>query len=140
MYYFDAASDDARLEVHRGDKYGPVIAESSQCATTPGAIDFVPPRNARAPSPTHIHHEERSLKTYFVDSKQHRYHWNRWSELVEDDTDTVVAKLVRNKRDSREIGKLVIKAGREFSQDFIDSTVMSALIIQQKGDEAKSYF
>jgi hypothetical protein len=75
-----------------------------------------------------------------VDAKQHRFHWNRWSELVEDETDNVVAKLVRNKRDSRDIGKLVIKARREFSQDFIDSTVLSALIIQQKADEASSYF
>jgi len=140
LYYCDAASDDARLEVHRGNKYGPVIAESHRCSTTPGAIDFVPPRNNRAPSPTHIHHEHRSLKTFFVGPDQHRFHWNRWAELVEDDTDNVVAKLVRNKSVSSNIGKLVIKAGRDFSQDFVDSTVMSALIIQQRDDESSSYF
>jgi len=59
---------------------------------------------------------------------------------VEDDTDNVVAKLVRIKSGSREIAKLVIKAGRGDSPDFIDSTVMSALIIQQRSDEANLYF
>ena len=127
--------DDSTVEIHRGNKYGPVIAKSRMCRSNPRATDLLitDPRSRLE----HVHHDERSHSTSFVGNGQ-RYHWNG-SELVDDSTGTVLAEVSASKNThQRTSGKLVIKAGA--FQNLTDPIVMTAMIAQERADESRSYF
>ena len=136
LYYCDVY-DDSSLEIHRGTKYGPVIAKSSRCRSNPGATDFLL-TDRRAVQSAHIHHDERRAATHFTENGR-GYHWNGQSELVEDGTGHVVAQLssVVNDGHRGKSGKLVIRGD---NQRLRDPIVMTAMMLQEQADEAGSYF
>lgn len=136
LYYLDVF-DDSNVEVHRGNKYGPVIARSRLCRSSPRATDLLVTDPRSLSGLQHIHHDERTHATHFVGNGQ-RYHW-KGSELVDDSTGVVVAEMSSAKDTfHRKSGKLVIKAGA--FQNLTDPIVMTAMIAQERADESKSYF
>src|SRR5271170_2847553 len=136
LYYLDVF-DDSNCEIHRGNKYGPVIAKSRMCRSNPRATDLLITDPRSLTRLEHVHHDERSHSTSFVGDGQ-RYHWNG-SELVDDATGTVLAQMSASKNSQqRTLGKLVIKAG--VFENLTDPIVMTAMIAQERADESRSYF
>ena len=87
-----------------------------------------------------MHHDEYTLKTQFT-AGGHGYHWNKQTELVDDVTGTVLAQLsLVNDTDSRTGGKLVIKSEALNVENLTDPIVMTAMVVQERFDESKSYF
>jgi hypothetical protein len=135
LYYCDV-TEDSKLEIHRGNKYGPVVAKTNSCSKAPGATDLV--MTGRRSGPEHIHHDERSKQTHFVDNG-HRYHWSGptgHNELV-DEAGAVLAELSWPVRETSRTqkGKLVIR-----NQALVDPIVMSALVVQERADESGAWF
>jgi len=132
LYYCDVASDDHQLEIHRGNKYGPVIAKTSRCMSNPGATDMV----ARGGSAKHIHYDENRASSYFSAGGQN-YRWNSNMELL-NDSGAVVAQmsLVRDTQ-ARRSGELLIK---EDAVALADPIVMSALLVQERLEEQNACF
>ena len=133
-------SAESQLEIHRGGKKGPVIGTSSACLTTPGATDIVAPERRGNIQLEHVHHDEHTSRTHFTEG-EHKFYWNGHAELVEAKTGEVIAQLssvTSDKQDSK-IGKLVIKPHGQ-SPKLIDLVVMTALIVQERSDEARAWF
>jgi hypothetical protein len=103
------------------------------CRQKPGGTDiFITGRRRRNPL-DHIHHDNLTSLTHFIEDGQ-KYHWNGQSELVEDATGNVVAQLCPARDNLQH--NLVIKS----HQNLTDQIVMTALMVQERADEAKSYF
>jgi hypothetical protein len=115
-----------------GDKYGPVIATSSACLTTPGATDILTtdPHPHLPINLEHIHHDEYPLKTRFT-TGGHEYHWNGHEELV-DETESVLAQLSWVMNGDEKIGGLVIKPEGHKEQHLMDLIVMTALVVRNQ--------
>ena len=136
LYYLDVF-DDSNVEIHRGNKYGPVIAKSRMCRSNPRATDLLVTDPRSRTHLDHIHHDSRTHATSFMDNGQ-KYHWNGL-ELVNDTTGNVLAEMSLAKDTlHHKSGNLVIKAGTW--QDLTDPIVMTAMVVQERDDEAKSYF
>lgn len=91
-------------------------------------------RNART---RHVHYDENRAKAYFTEDG-HNYHWNSNLELLDDQTGGVVAYMsVAKNAEARRSGELVIK---EEGYALRDPIVMSALLVQERFDEANSCF
>lgn len=69
----------------------------------------------------------------------HEYHWNGHEELV-DEKGNVLASLSWVTGAKEKIGKLVIKPGGQHEQHLTDLIVLTALIVQERSDEARSWF
>ena len=139
LYYCDV-SDDSTFEIHRGNKYGPVVAKSRRCRMDAGATDVLLAEPLPAARSSHIHHDEHTCKTHFTANGQ-RYHWNGRIQLVEDKTGTVLAQLsLVSDTHKRNGGKLIIKPEGYFSQKLTDPIIMSAMVVQERFDEGRSWF
>jgi len=138
LYYCDV-SDDSKLEIHRGNKYGPIIAHSRMCSSKPGATDILVTDRRSRGRVNHIHHDDRTAGTHFVENGR-KYHWNGQTELVEDVTGAVLAQLSFNNSLDGSSGKLIIKPEAHYDHDLVDPIVMTALIVQERKDENRSWF
>jgi len=109
------------------------------CRTKPGATDIlITERRPRDPL-DHMHHDDLTSRTHFIENGQ-KYHWNGQSELVEDATGQVLAQLSPAKDALQDkSGNLVIKS-HGTDPSLTDHIVMTALIVQERADEATSYF
>ena len=134
LYYCDV-SDDSKLEIHRGNKHGPTIARSTMCRTHPGATDICPAGRSQVAA-DHLHHDERTSKTHFIKNGR-KYHWNGQTELVDDLTGTVVAELSYAGDREHEKSTLVIHTPES---GLTDPIVMTAMMVQERSDEGRSWF
>jgi hypothetical protein len=109
------------------------------CRTKPGTTDIlITGRRPRNPL-DHIHHDDHNSQTHFIENGQ-KYRWNGQSELVEDATGNVLAQLSPAKDTLQDkSGNLVIKS-QGIYQNLTDHIVMTAFIVQERADEAVSYF
>jgi hypothetical protein len=130
LYYCDVATDENLLEFHRGNKYGPVIARTSRCVSTPGATDIVTGKNG------HIHYDERRARSSFSEGGQH-YSWNSDMELTNDQGSVLAQMSFVQDQEARRSGELVIK---EEAIALREPIVLSALLVQERFDESKAYF
>jgi hypothetical protein len=105
-----------------------------------GATDIRVTEPRSAARPAHIHHDEHTSKTYFT-ANGHKYHWNGRTQLVEDQSGAVLAQLsLVNDTYKRNGGKLVIKPEGYSSHKLTDPIVMTAMIVQERFDEGRSWF
>jgi hypothetical protein len=83
-----------------------------------------------------VYHDDLAAKTHFS-GNGHKYHWN--GQTLVDETGAVVAQLSAVVDDPQEItGKLVIKG--QHSQALRDPIVISALLVQSRSDENRTWF
>jgi hypothetical protein len=137
LYYCDVY-DDSQLEIHRGNKYGPVIARSGRCRTNPGSTDILLTEPRPRVRPAHLHHDENSSSTHFVDDGR-KYHWNKQRELIDEQNGHVIAQLSLVKDSTqRNGGKLTIKP--EGYLKLTEPIVMTAFMVQERFDESHAWF
>jgi hypothetical protein len=104
------------------------------------ATDILVAEPLPAPRSSHIHHDEHTSKTHFIVNGQ-RYHWNGQTQLVEDKTGAILAQMsLVNDTYKRNGGKLTIKPEGYSSQKLTDPIIMSAMIVQERFDEGRSWF
>jgi len=135
LYYVDV-SDDSKLEIHRGNKYGPIVAKTLRCRSNPGATDL----HLAGGNGQHIHYDERTGRASFVLNGQ-TFNWNQRGQLT-DKNGGVLAELSKGKKDSRQLnnGRLTIYQDGIVSQQLTDPIVLSALFFQERSDENSSWF
>ena len=126
---------DHKLVFHRGVKSDTVIATGVPCLEKKGRTDihFIEPKFTV--SFEHLHHSlpftpSRSILTY----NGKKYHWKDHHELVEDDTNILLATFHASwlECNGHKIGRLVIKGD---GQDMRDLVVITSLIVQERADE-----
>jgi hypothetical protein len=133
LYYCEA--NDSQLEIHRGNKYGPLVADTRSCPSQPGATDIrmlaAGNRNA------HVHHDETTRRTHFTKNGR-KFSWKNRSQLV-DDTGAVVAQMQTfSDPEARRAGRLVIND--QENRGLVEPIVMTALIVQERSEEDRSWF
>jgi len=134
LYYCEA--NDSKLEIHRGDKYGPLIADTRSCPSSPGATDIRV--LAAGNRNSHCHHDEDTRRTHFVKNGR-KFSWKNRTQLV-DDTGAVVAQMQSNTDpEDRRAGRLVINTEQD-SKGLLDPIVMTALMVQERSEEDRSWF
>jgi hypothetical protein len=132
LYYCEA--NDSKLEIHRGNKYGPLIADTQSCPSCPGATDIRVIGAARSP---HLHHDEDTRRTHFVKNGR-KFSWKNRSQLV-DDTGAVVAQMQSaSDPEARRAGRLVIND--QENKALVEPIVMTALMVQERSEEDRSWF
>jgi hypothetical protein len=109
------------------------------CKSNPRATDLLLTQPRSVAPLEHLHHDDRARATHFVGNGQ-KYHWNANAELVEDATGTVLAELSSTKSmHQHKSGRLVIKSTGTLL-NLTDPIVMTALMVQERADERRSYF
>jgi hypothetical protein len=134
LYYCDVF-EDSNLEIHRGDRNGPVVAKSRRCSSNSGATDILL-SGARS---AHLHHDEHTARTSFTNNGR-EYHWNKQRELV-DESGKVFAQLsLVSDIEKRSGGKLTIKPEAYASPSLKDPIMLTALVVHERFDESKAWF
>ena len=137
LYYCDV-SDDSYFEVHRGDINGPVVAFSQQCPSQPGSTDVVLTHPAEDFKVEHMHYDTATNLTEITGNGR-KYSWKK-GELV-DEEGVLLAQLhviEREDDNDQRLGTLAVK-GRNV-QGLTDAIVVSALLVQERSDENKTWF
>ncbi len=134
LYYCEVASD-GKMTLHRGGKDGPVIGTANPCTVKEGCTDI----ELLFPKLTiSLHHKEHLLpllhsKTSFS-AENKAYHWKGYDELVEDDTNKVVAKFHskwwQDDTHKMRIGRLDVN-----ETEMRDLIVFTAVIVEERAQE-----
>jgi hypothetical protein len=138
LYYCDVL-EDSKLEIHKGSKYGPVVARSNVCRSHPGATDLQI-ANARL---GHVHHDDRQMKASFSNNGS-TYQWTgrKGHSQLMSQTGEVIAEMAWPARNAhrRQTGKLVIHRADNYAENLTDPILMTALLVQERADETRSWF
>jgi hypothetical protein len=121
----------------RGDKNGPIIAETDVCCSTPGAtdIEFNEPRAI-----VHLQHDFHLTHPCATEFRfgGKTYHWLGHSELVEVETGKVIAQFRTSwhimESIEHKLGTLTIS---DEGMSMTDVIVITALIVQERSEEGR---
>jgi hypothetical protein len=129
---------DHTLIIHRGGKSGvPIATTSSPIPAKEGVTEVHFPDASDPLVLEHVHHDFLHLHgtTSFTYNGK-KYHWKGHTGLVDDETDTLLALFHSSwfTFDWTKVGRLEITSE---GKQILDIAVITALIVQERSDEAK---
>jgi hypothetical protein len=132
--YYCEVDEELHITVHKGSMAGPIIATAIHSGAKKGMTEIKLTQSSQTLLLTHVHGFF-SGKTFFeIDGK--KLHWKGQSVLVEDDTGVCLAvyKAKRFESKNRKLGTLLVTT---HGLQYVDAIVSSALIEQERTDEAE---
>jgi hypothetical protein len=132
--YYCEVDEELHITVHKGSWAGPVIATAIPNPAKNGTTEIKLTQSSQTLLLTHVPGFF-SGKTFFeIDGK--KFHWKGRSALVEDDTGVCLAvyQAKRFESKNRKLGTLLVTT---HGLQYVDAIVSSALVEQQRTDEAE---
>ena len=131
-YYCDVTPE--QVAIHRGDKDGPIIATSDSFKSQDGITEISLTEMGATIPIRHKHHTMPFLAgdTFFrAEGKQ--FKWKKHTELVEEDTGTLLASF-QVARGSSHLGSLYVFPPGEA---MVDTIIITSLVDQERSDEKR---
>jgi hypothetical protein len=135
--YYEETTKEHNLNIHRGDKTGPIIARGNTCLEKEGTteVHFSESQSSATISLIHQHHDFwhfHGKTTFEYEGK--KYHWKGHTALVDDASNTLLAVFHTSWAETRvdKLGRLEIMPEGSKLQDLV---VVSALVVQERSDE-----